>query len=119
MDQRDDAGEVAIAGAFAVTIDRALCVHGPGIERGEGVGHAHAAVVVGVDADAAIQFADGKFGDGGDFTRQTTAVGVAEDDEIGAGFFRGLPGGQGVFGIEFISRQRRARRRRSRIYCDL
>ena len=77
MHERDDAGEVAVAGAFAVTVDGALHMHGAGVQRGQGVGHAHAAVVVGVDAQAAVQPAEGGAGDGGDFGGQAAAVGIA------------------------------------------
>jgi hypothetical protein len=45
----DDGGEVAVAGAFAVAVDGALDLGGAG-EGGQGVGHAQADVVVGVDA---------------------------------------------------------------------
>ena len=34
---------------------------------------------------------------------QAAAVGVAQHDEIRAGLFRGLPGGQGVFGIVLVA----------------
>ena len=57
---RDDAGEIAIAGAFAVAVDRALHVRGAGFEPGERIGHAEADVVVRVDADARGQLASGE-----------------------------------------------------------
>ena len=44
-------GEVAVAGAFAVAVDRALHLHRAGAHGGQRVGHAEAAVVVRVDAE--------------------------------------------------------------------
>ena len=56
-----------------------------------------------VDADRAIQFAEGDFRDFGNFHRQTAAVRVAEHDDVRARLFRRLPGGDGVFGIELVA----------------
>ena len=78
-------------------------MHRAGFERGQRVGDAETDIVVRMDADFAIQFADRSFRDGGDFLRQATAVRVAKDDKIRARFFRGLPGGERVFGVEFIA----------------
>ena len=78
-------------------------MHRAGLERDQRVGHAQADVVVRVDADLAIQFAQAKRRDGGDFVRQTAAVGVAEHHEIRARLFRRLPRGEGVFGIELVA----------------
>ncbi len=58
--QRNDAGQIAIAGALAVAVDGALHVHRAGFERGQGVRHAKADVVMRVNADRAIQFAQGE-----------------------------------------------------------
>ena len=99
----DDAGQIAIAGAFAVAVDGALHVDGAGFQGGQRVRDPQAAVVVGVDADPAIQFADGGPGDGGDLVRQAAAVGIAQHHKIGAGLFRGLPGGEGVFGVQLVA----------------
>jgi hypothetical protein len=49
-DVGNDAGQVAIAGAFAVTVDGALHVRRAGFKRRQRVGHAQADVVVRVDA---------------------------------------------------------------------
>ena len=105
-DAGDDTGQIAVAGAFAVTVDRALhmaCAH---FERGERVRDAQADVVVRVDANLAIQLAGSGFGDGRDFARQTAAVRVAEHHEIRAGLFRRAPGVQRVFGIELVTVER-------------
>ena len=56
--QRNDAGQIAIAGALAVAVDGALHLHRAGFERGQRVRHAEADVVVRVDADLAVQFAE-------------------------------------------------------------
>ena len=48
---RDDAGEIAIARPLAVAIDCALHLGSARLNGGQGVGHAQADVVVGVNAD--------------------------------------------------------------------
>ena len=52
----DHAGEVAVAGAFAVAVDRALDVRRAGLDRRQRVRHPQADVVVRVDAQARRQF---------------------------------------------------------------
>ena len=49
----NDAGQIAIAGAFAVTIDRALHMGGARFEAGQGIGDSEADVIVGVNAESA------------------------------------------------------------------
>ena len=60
---RDDRGEVRVAGALAVAVDRALHLPRSRGDRGERVRHRELAVVVHVDADAAPERAHG-VGDG-------------------------------------------------------
>ena len=57
---RDDRGEVAVAGALAVAVDRALHLDRAAAHAGERVGHAGAGVVVEVhrDADVAAEVVD-------------------------------------------------------------
>ncbi len=43
--------EVAVAGAFAVAVDRALDLQRAGLDARERIGDAEAAIVVGVDAE--------------------------------------------------------------------
>ena len=47
----DHRGEIAIPDPFSVAVHRPLNLGRPGEDGGEGVRHAHAGVVVGVDAD--------------------------------------------------------------------
>jgi len=44
-------GEVTVAGSFPVAVQGALDLEGAFFHRGDGVGHAEATVVMGVDAD--------------------------------------------------------------------
>ena len=81
----NDADQIAIAGAFAVAIDRALHLRCADVHRGDGIGDAEAAIVVRVNADARGQFGFGNCGDAADLRRQTTAVGIAQHDAFGAG----------------------------------
>ena len=57
------------------------------------------AIVVGVNADANVQFARER-GDARDLARQTATVGIAENNAFSPGFFRRLPSGQSV--VSFI-----------------
>ena len=67
--QGDDAGQVAIARAFTVTVDGSLNVGRAGFQSRQSVGDAESDVVVRVNADLAIQFAACGLGDGGDFDK--------------------------------------------------
>ena len=94
---RDDRGEVAIAGALADAVDRALDVGGAGFERSKGVGEAEAGVVVRMDADRGLlERGEGGAGSRGDFGRQGAAVGVAKDDAVGAAGDGGEHGRDGI-----------------------
>ena len=55
MQQRDDAGQIAVAGALAVAVDGALHLRRAGLDARQAVGHAQAAIVMRVDADARVQ----------------------------------------------------------------
>jgi hypothetical protein len=56
-DVGNDAGQVAIAGALAVTIDRALHVRRARLQRRQRIGHAQAGVIMRVNAQPHPQFA--------------------------------------------------------------
>ena len=95
----DDAGEVGVAAALAVAVHAALHVGHAGFDGGQGVGDGEIAIVVGVDADDAIETA-ADFGDHFDQARgDGAAVGIAEAEDIGAGFMGGLQGAEGVIGV--------------------
>ena len=95
----DDAGQVGVAAALAIAVHAALYVGGAGFDGGQGVGDGEIAIVVGVDADDAIEAA-ADFGDDFDETRgDRAAVGVAEAEDIGAGLMGGFQGAQGVIGV--------------------
>ena len=68
----DDAGEVAVAGALAVAVDRALDVGRARLDRRQRVGHAQPDVVVGVDAEPRRQLPARRRGDGRDLARQAS-----------------------------------------------
>src|SRR6185436_5946170 len=99
----DDTDQVAITRAFSVTVDGALDVSGAGIDGGDGIGDAEAAIVMGVDADAGAQLAARHLGDACDLAGQTTAVGIAEDQNISAGLLGRFPSGDGVFGLVLVA----------------
>ena len=100
----DERGEVAVARAFAVAVDRALHLHRPGAHGGQRVGDAEAAVVVRVDA----QRGGGKVGRRGaedrfDLVGQAAAVGIAEDDQVRAAVAGGGQRGERVVGIVLVT----------------
>ncbi len=95
----DDAAQVDVPAALADPVDGPLDLGRPLADRGQGVGHGELAVVVGVDADRDGEGAD-DLGDGrGDPFGQGPAVGVAEDEPVGAGGDGGFEGLQGVVGV--------------------
>ncbi len=75
----------------------------PVFDGDQGVRDAQTDVVVRVDADGAVQFAERDFRDFGNFDRQAAAVRVAEHDHVRARLFGRLPGGDGVFGVELVA----------------
>ena len=89
---RDDRGEVAVPGALAVPVDRALHLLGTAADTGERVGDPTAGVVVEVHADAHVgpDVVDDRAHRGFDVERQAPAVGVAEDEAVHALLGRAL-----------------------------
>ena len=84
------AGEVGIAAALAVAVHAALHVGGAFFDGGEGVGDGDVGIVVGVDADDAIETAADVGDDLDEARRDGAAVGVAEAEDIGAGLLGGF-----------------------------
>ena len=97
----DDRGQVRVAAALAVAVDGALHLAGAGTNRGEGVGHAAARVVVGVDPDrrAAAELVDHGGRRARDLVRKRGPVGVAEHHRLGPGVHRRAKAAQGVVGV--------------------
>jgi hypothetical protein len=99
---RDHGGQVGVAAALAVAVDRALHVGGASPHGGQRVGSGAAAVVVGVDADPRPHRPEVIAGGphrGVDLPWQRAAGGVAQDDGLGAGARRGGEGRQRVGGV--------------------
>ena len=99
LQNRHDAGQVAVAGPLAVAVERALDVRRAGVDRGQRVGDAEPDVVVRVDAEPRLQVRAGVSRQLGDLGRQRPAVGVAERDDVGAGAFGRLPGCERVLAV--------------------
>ena len=97
----DDSGEVAVAGALAQAVQRALHVAGAGAHRGHRVGHRTARVVVAVDADDHVvaDVAVNVGHDRLDLVRQRATIGVAQHDVRGAFHHGGLEGTQRELGV--------------------
>ena len=95
----DDRDEVAVAGAFAVAVDRALHLSGSASHSSQGVGHAAACVVVEVHADRSVKIVADSAHDFAHLMRQRAAVRVAEHQPVGAGICCGRQHLQGVFGV--------------------
>ena len=104
----DDGGEVAVAGAFAVTVDRPLHLHRSGADGGQRVGHAQAAIVVRVDAERqSIKSLLGeRVTSGGERNKNllghAPAVGVAEHEDFCPAFPCGAQGIQRVDGVGLV-----------------
>ena len=61
LDEWDDAGQVAIARAFTIAVDRALDMGGAGDQAGDAIGHTEPAVIVGVDTNRDFELAAFRF----------------------------------------------------------
>ncbi len=103
LQRRDDGEEVGVAHALAVAVGGALDVGGARVDGGEGVGDRAARVVLGVDAQARAGVGEDGGDDGLDLRGEHAAVGVAEDDDVGAGL-RGRPYDRlGVLGVGAVA----------------
>ena len=93
----DEARQVGVADALAVTPLGALQVARPGPQGCQRVGHGQVGVVVGVDADGGPRkgLHDALRG-GMDLLGQPPAVGIGEDQRVGAARGRRLEGGERV-----------------------
>src|SRR5439155_18905867 len=91
---RNDTGQIAITGPFAIAIHRALDVCRADLDGGQRVGHSKPDVVVRVDAAPDVQFSKGNFGDAPYFVRQTATIRIAKDHQVCARFFSRLPGSE-------------------------
>ena len=78
-------GEVTIADALAVAVDRSLNLAGASADRGKGIGDPDTSIVVGMDSDCLAEFGDDGSGDLLDEIGEATAVGFAENDQICTG----------------------------------
>ena len=73
-------GEVTIAHALAVAVDRSLNLAGASADRGKGIGDTDTSIVVGVDSHCLAEFGNDRSGDLLDEIGEATAVGFAEND---------------------------------------
>ncbi len=98
---RDDGREIAVAGAFAVAVDRPLHLCRTAEHTRERVGHAGAGVVVEMDGDLHVaaevtdDFGDRRF----DLVRQRAAIGVAQHEVARTVGHRGFEHAQRELGI--------------------
>ena len=85
LEVREDGEDIGVAAAFAVSVDAALHLPHAGFDGGEGVGDGEAGIVVEVDAEAGIADAElGGFDGGKHGASGHAAIGIAEDEGIGA-----------------------------------
>jgi hypothetical protein len=98
-ENRHHAGDVAVAGALAVAVDRALHVRRADVDRRQRVRDPEADVVVRVDADARLEMILRVARDFGDFGRQRAAVRIAQRHHVRAGAFGGEPRRERVLAI--------------------
>ena len=96
---RHRGGQVAVAHALAIAVDRPLHLHRSRADGRESVGDSDPAIVVRVDSHGNSQRGDHRARGLLHEIREASAVGFAEDDEIRAGFVRGFYGLERIFGI--------------------
>ena len=95
----DDGREIRVAAALAVAVEAALHVRRALLDGGERVGHGDVGIVMGVDADDAVETRANIGDDLGEEIGQRAAVGIAEAEHIGAGVFRGFERAQGEIAV--------------------
>ena len=107
----DHGDQIDVAAALAKAVDRALDLHGPGVDGGQRIGHRQLAVIVAMDAHRHGDRLDHVPHGPGNVLRHRAAVGVAEHDHPRPGLGRrpqggnrvrgvGLPAVEEVFGVE-------------------
>ncbi len=79
----DDGAQVGIADALTVAVHRSLDMDSAGPHRSQRVGHAQAAVVVGMHSQRHVDLPAHGLRDLLNLPRQGTTVGVTQDDDIG------------------------------------
>ncbi len=99
----DDADQVGIAAALADAVDRPLDLRRATSHCGECVGDGDVAIVVAVDAQLGAESAAHSLDALGDLLGQRAAVGVAEDDDRGAGILGGVERLQGVLRVVLVA----------------
>ena len=100
----DDGAEIGVAAALAIAVDAALDVRAARLDRGDGVGDGDVGIVMGMDADDAVEASGGlrrRLRRGG--AVRCAAVGVAEAEDVGAGFLGGFERAQGELGIVLVA----------------
>ena len=102
---RDDRREVAVAGALAVPVDRALHLHRATAHAGERVRDTRAAVVVQMDrdADVAPEVGDDLAHDPFDVVRERAAVRVAQHQPARARLRRAFEHAQRELGVARVA----------------
>ena len=103
LQRRNDRREVAISHAFTVAVDGSLNLTGTGFDGGESVCDAESAVIVGMDADRAFEIGDHGRGDAVNFAGKSSAVCVAENEQVGSGIPRGAQCFQGILGVVLVA----------------
>src|SRR5690606_251624 len=100
---RGDGEQVGVAAPFAVAVRGALGVDRSRVHGGHGVGDGTAGVVVGVDAELYAGQGEGLGDDGPHLGGQGAAVGVAQDDGLGARLGGGADHFERVLAVELIA----------------
>ena len=103
LEHRDHRTQVGIATALAVAVGRPLNVCRAQLDCRDGVGDGQLGVVVGVDADDAVE----PLANLGEYlaepVRDRAAIGVTEYENVGACFLGGFEGAQREVGARFVA----------------
>ena len=103
--RRDQRGQVGIAAALAQTVQRALHLPRPGVDRGQRIRHRRPGIVMAMDAEVIARHPRGDHG-GGDrahFGGQGAAVRVAQDHPARASLIGRAATGQRIVGVRLVA----------------
>ena len=98
-----DGAQVGVAAALAIAVKRSLHLHRAPLHGHEGIGHAHASIVVRVDAKGQRNPLGNLFDDLAHLASQGTAISIAEHQNPRSTAFGGQQGLDRVIGVGLIA----------------
>ena len=99
----DDRDQVGVAAALAVAVGAALDMRESLVDRGQRIGHRQFGIVMRVDPQNAVEVLAHVGADFREPAGEHPAVGIAQAQNVGAGFLRGFERAQGEIAIGAIA----------------